>query len=101
MLVNMAFRKLKEGGCGSLLGGGRFNSFFSFYKSRKIKLHCHDTMPKSIALVKAARPWCRALAFNSGLLANAKQRHGFIHPTKQTTATAAKTLHLSGALSEV
>ena len=39
--------------------------FFSFYKSRKGKLHCHDTMSRAIALVKAARPWCRALAFAS------------------------------------
>ena len=36
--------------------------FFGFYKSRKRKLHCHDTMSKAIALVKAARPWCRALS---------------------------------------
>ena len=39
--------------------------FFGFYKSRKRKLHYHDAMSKAIALVKAARPRCRALAFVS------------------------------------
>ena len=39
--------------------------FFGFYKSRKRKLHYHDARSKAIALVKVARPRCRALAFVS------------------------------------
>jgi hypothetical protein len=39
--------------------------FFGFYKSRKRKLHYHDARSNAIALVKVARPRCRALAFVS------------------------------------
>jgi hypothetical protein len=39
--------------------------FFGFYKSRKRKLHYHDARSEAIALVKVARPRCRALAFIS------------------------------------
>ena len=37
--------------------------FFGFYKSRKRKLHCHETSSNAIALVKTTGPWCRAFAF--------------------------------------
>ena len=39
------------------------NFFFGFYKSRKRKLHCHETSSNAIALVKTTGPWCRAFAF--------------------------------------